>query len=153
MFRRPIVYVGGLIVVAVGGLTLLTGSGGCADNTVQLGQRVSLLHDAFIAVYNRDSNVIEACPSVDCEQASKLEIAGSLRTYNDGLNKICWPNSDQRLVNALLQANSAMANAYQAWSEATSPIDDHIFEQAAQTAQRGQSSAEQALANGLHLGL
>ena len=116
LFRRPWPYVAGVAGVAVAAIIVIFATRsvhniGCLVGQTTLGHRTTTLHNAFVDVYNRDFKVIDACTSVDCEKAPKLEIAGSLKTYNDGLHAICWPDKYKAHATALMQANTAMADA------------------------------------------
>ncbi len=97
LLRRPGPYVAGAVVAAVAVFIGIKSAdtGGCLDDQTALGNRMTTLHNAFVEVYNRDSKAIDACQSVDCEKAPKLEIAASLKTYSDGLGQICWPDKDK----------------------------------------------------------
>jgi hypothetical protein len=107
------------------------------------------VHNAFVDVYNRDFNVIDACTSVDCEKAPKLEIAASLKTYNDGLDKICWPDKYKADVTALKQANTGMADAFTMWATATTPAEDQSLQSAAKEQDNRQGAADDALSRDL----
>ncbi len=110
-----------------------------------LGHRTTALHNAFVDVYNRDFKVIDACTSVDCEKAPKLEIAGSLKTYNDGLNAVCWPEKYKAHATALMQANTAMADAFTTWATAATPAEDQSLQTAAKEQDDRQGVADDIL--------
>ena len=114
-----------------------------------LGRRTTTLHNAFVDVYNRDFKVIDACTSVDCEKVPKLEIAGSLKTYNDGLNAICWPDKYKAHATALMQANTAMADAFTTWATATTPAEDQSLQTAAKEQDDKQGVADDMLSTDL----
>jgi hypothetical protein len=80
----------------------------------------------------------------------KLEVAASLRSYNQGLGHICWPTRNQSRVNELIAANSAEATAYNSWADATTPADDQAYAIDAAQSVAGQQAASQRLANQLH---
>lgn len=151
LLRRPGPYVGAVVVAAV--IVFLSiqaaGSGGCFDSQKTLGKKMTKLHNVFVQVYNRDFKVIDACQSVDCEKAPKLEIADSLKTYNDGLNEICWPDKYKADATALTQANTAMADAYSAWATATTPAQDQSLQSAAKEKDNRQGVADDILSHDL----
>jgi hypothetical protein len=118
---------------------------GCLVSQTTLAHRSTTLHNAFVEVYNRDFKVIDACTSVDCEKAPKLEIAGSLKTYNDGLNAVCWPDKYKAHANALMQANTAMADAFTKWATATTPAEDQSLQTAAKEQDNRQGVADDTL--------
>ena len=122
---------------------------GCLVGQTTLGHRTTTLHNAFVDVYNRDFKVIDACTSVDCEKAPKLEIAGSLKTYNDGLNAICWPDKYKADATALMQANTAMADAFTTWATATTPAEDQSLQTAAKEQDDKQGVADDMLSTDL----
>jgi len=122
---------------------------GCLVGQTTLGHRTTTLHNAFVDVYNRDFKVIDACTSVDCEKAPKLEIAGSLKTYNNGLNAICWPDKYKADATALMQANSAMADAFTTWATATTPAEDQSLQTAAKEQDDKQGVADDMLSTDL----
>ena len=133
LFRRPWPYVAGAAGVAVAAIIVIFATRsihniGCLVSQTTLGHRTTALHNAFVDVYNRDFKVIDACTSVDCEKAPKIEIAGSLKTYNDGLNAICWPDKYKAHATALMQANTAMADAFTTWATATTPAEDQSLQ-------------------------
>ncbi len=151
LLRRPGPYVGGAVVAAV---IVFFGvqaadTGGCLDSQKTLGNRMTKLHNAFVEVYNRDFKTIDACQSVDCEKAPKLEIAASLATYNDGLGKICWPDKYKADVTALTQANTAMADAYTNWATATTPAQDQSLQSTAKDQDNRQGVADDTLSRDL----
>ena len=151
LLRRPGPYVGAVVVAAV--LVFLgvqaADTGGCLDSQKTLGNRMTKLHNAFVVTYNRDFKVIEACQSVDCEKAPKLEIADSLKTYNDGLVKVCWPDNDKADATALMQANSAMADAYTNWATATTAAQDQSLQSTAKEQDNRQGVADDILSHDL----
>jgi hypothetical protein len=151
VIRRPGPYVAGALVAAViifFGATAAS-NGGCLDSQKTLGNKMTKLHNDFVQLYNRDFKVIDACTSVDCEKASKLEIAGSLKTYNDGLNAMCWPDKYKASANALIQANTAMADAYTSWAGATTPAEDQSLQTAAKDTDTKQGVADDILSHDL----
>lgn len=143
LLSRPGPYDAGVVVAAVVTLLLVKSAdtGGCLDNETELGNRMTTLHNAFVEVYNRDFKAIDACPSVDCEKAPKLEIAAALKTYNTGLGKICWPDKEKADATALMGANTAMADAYASWATATTANDDQSLQSAAKEQDTRQSTA------------
>ena len=151
LFRRPGPYVGAVVVAGV--LVFLAvksaDTGGCLDNPTELGNRMTRSHNAFVEVYNRDIKAIDACQSVDCEKSPKLDIAAALKTYSDGLGKICWPNKDTADANALVSANTAMADAYTNWATATTAAQDQSLQTAAREQDTRQSAADDILARDL----
>jgi hypothetical protein len=151
LLRRPGPYVAGVVVAVVAGFIVITAAntGGCLDSQTALRKRTTSLHNAFVEVYNRDFKTIDACTTVDCEKAPKLEIAASLKTYNDGLGTICWPNQYKADAAALEQANTAMANAFTDWATATRPADDQALHSTAKVQDRRQGSADDRLSNDL----
>ena len=151
LLSRPGPYVAGVVAVAVVTLLLVKSAdtGGCLDNQTELGNRLTTLHNAFVEVYNRDFKAIRACQSVDCEKAPKLEIASSLKTYNDGLGKICWPDKGKADAAALVQANRAMADAYTSWASATTAAEDQSLEATARAADQRQGAVDDVLSNDL----
>jgi hypothetical protein len=151
LWSRPGPYVGGVVVAAVVTLLLVKAAdtGGCLDNETELGNRMTTLHNAFVEVYNRDFKAIDACQSVDCEKAPKLEIAASLKTYNDGLGKVCWPDKEKTDVTTLMQANTGMADAYTSWAAATSMAEDESMQTAAKEQDTRQGAADDILSHDL----
>jgi len=154
LFRRPWPYVAGVAGVAVAAIIVIFATRsvhnlGCLVGQTTLGQRTTTLHNAFVDVYNRDFKVIDACTSVDCEKAPKLEIAGSLKTYNNGLNAICWPDKYKADATALMQANSAMADAFTTWATATTPAEDQSLQTAAKEQDDKQGVADDMLSTDL----
>ncbi len=154
LLRRPWLYVGGVAGIAATAVVVIfvarsAHSIGCLVSRTTLGHRMTTLHNAFVDVYNRDFNVIDACTSVDCEKAPKLEIAASLKTYNDGLDKICWPNKYTADVTALKQANTGMADAFTTWATATTPAEDNSLQTAAKGQDNRQGLADDALSRDL----
>jgi hypothetical protein len=115
---------------------------GCLVSQRTLGPRMTTLHNAFVDVYNRDFNAIDACTSLDCEKTPKLEIAASLKTYNDGLDKICWPNKYKAEVTALKEANIAMADAFANWATANTQDEDKTLQYAAKQQDNRQGVAD-----------
>ncbi len=154
LLRRPWPYVAGAATVAAAAILLIfagrsVNNLGCLVGQTTLGHRMTTLHNAFVDVYNRDFNVIDACQSVDCEKAPKLEIAASLKTYNDGLDKICWPNKYKADMTALKQANTAMADAFTNWATATTPAQDQSLQGAAKEQDTRQGVADDILSHDL----
>jgi len=154
LLRRPWLYLGGVAGIAATAIVVIfvvrSAPGiGCLVSQTTLGHRMTTVHNAFVDVYNRDFNVIDACTSVDCEKAPKLEIAGSLKTYNDGLDKICWPDKYQADVTALKQANTGMADAFTTWATATTPAEDQSLQSAAKEQDARQGAADDALSRDL----
>ena len=154
LFRRPWPYVAAAAGVVVAAIIVIFATRsvhnlGCLVGQTTLGQRTTTLHNAFVDVYNRDFKVIEACTSVDCEKAPKLEIAGSLKTYNDGLNAICWPDKYKAHATALMQANTAMADAFTKWATATTPGEDQSLQSAAKEQDDQQGVADDILSTDL----
>jgi hypothetical protein len=151
LFRRPGPYVGAAVIAGV--LVFLAvksaDTGGCLENTTDLGNRMTRVHNAFVGTYNRDIKAIDACQSVDCEQVPKLEIAAALKTYNDGLAKVCWPDKDKADANALIEANTAMADAYTNWATATTAAQDQSLQTAAREQDTRQGAADDTLARDL----
>jgi hypothetical protein len=151
LFRRPGPYVAGAVVAAV---VIFFGvksadTGGCLDDQRQLGNRVTTLHNTFVEVYNRDFKIINACQSLDCEKPPKLEIAASLKTYNDGLDKICWPGKYTTDVTALKQANSGMGDAFTTWATATTTAQDQSLKSATKEQDNRQGVADDNLSRDL----
>jgi hypothetical protein len=151
LLRRPGPYVAGVVVAAV---VVFFGiqradSGGCLDSQKSLGNRQTRLHNAFVEVYNRDFKAIDACQTVDCEKAPKLEIASALKTYSDGLNKICWPDKYRADVTQLTQANTAMADAFTNWATATTPAQDQSLQSAAKEQDTRQGVADDVVSKDL----
>lgn len=139
--------------VAVLGLVAasLMGLGGvaatpCSESPGQLSNRLSELEKTYATVYQDESAEIQACQSLDCERPAKLEIAASLRSYNQGLSHICWPASDQSPINALSAANSAEAVALNGWADAASPADDQLKAIAVRISVESQQVAARAAA-------
>jgi hypothetical protein len=151
LFRRPGPYVGAAVVAVVVAFLMVKSAdtGGCLDNTTELGNRMTKLHNAFVEVYNRDIKTIDACQSVDCEKAPKLEIAAALKTYNDGLGRVCWPAKDRADATALMSANSAMADAYTTWATATTAAQDQSLQSAAKEQDTRQGAADDILVHDL----
>jgi hypothetical protein len=151
ILRRPGPYVAGVVVAVV--IVFLSaqavGSGGCFDSQKSLGNQSTKLHNAFVAVYNRDFKLIDACQSVACEKAPKLEIADSLKTFSNGLNQICWPDKYKADATALIQANTAMADAYTAWATATTPAEDQSLQTTAKEKDNRQGVADDILSHDL----
>src|SRR5438034_3937761 len=150
LFRRPWPYVAGAAGIAVAAIIVVLATRpvhnfGCLIGQTTLGHRTTTLHNAFVDVYNRDFKVIDACSSVDCEKAPKLEIAGSLKTYNDGLNAVCWPDKYKAHATALMQANTAMADAFTTWATAATPAEDQSLQIAAKEQDDRQGVADDIL--------
>jgi hypothetical protein len=158
LLRRPWLYVGGVAGIAATAVVVIfiarsAHSIGCLVSQTTLGHRVTTLHNAFVDVYNRDFSVIDACTSVDCEKAPKLEIAASLKTYNDGLDKICWPNKYTADVAALKQANTGMADAFTTWAGATTEDEDQNLAQAVRYQQSRRRAADAVILRDLAIRL
>jgi hypothetical protein len=151
LLRRPGPYVAGAVVAAV---LIFFGvksvdTGGCLESQKTLANRMTRLHNTFVETYNRDFKAIDACTSVDCEKAPKLDIAASLKTYSDGLGKICWPDKYTADVTALTQANTAMADAFTSWATATTPAQDQSLQSAAKEQDTRQGQADDTLSRDL----
>ena len=158
LLKRPWPYVAGATGVAVAAILVIFAARsvpaiGCLVSQTTLGHQTTKLHNAFVEVYNRDFRVIDACQSADCEKAPKLEIAGSLKTYNDGLDKICWPTKYKAEATALMQANTAMADAYTRWATATTSAEDQSLESAAKETDNQQGVADDILSHDLGVAL
>ena len=153
MLSWPATYLGGAVIAITAGLLLITGTRGaaCPDNPTEFASRVNELNKTFADVYAGNMQTIEACQSLDCERPEKLEIASALRSNSVGLQKICWPRKRTAAVDALVNANAGMANAYTNWSEVTSPEDDQLLARAAASAGQRQRSALTALTASLAL--
>jgi hypothetical protein len=154
LLRRPWLYLGGVAGIAATAVVVIfvvrsAHNIGCLVSQTTLGHQTTSLHNAFVDVYNRDFNVIDACTSVECEKAPKLEIAASLKTYNDGLDKICWPSKYTADVTALKQANTAMADAFTTWATATTPAEDQSLQTAAKDQDNRQGLVDDALSRDL----
>jgi hypothetical protein len=151
LLRRPGPYIGAVVVAAAVAFLMVktADTGGCLDNPTELGNRMTTVHNAFVEVYNRDIKAIDACQSVDCEKAPKLEIANGLKTYNDGLGKICWPAKDQADATALISANTAMSDAYANWAMATTESQDQSLQSAVREQDTRQGAADDILAHDL----
>ena len=151
LLRRPGPYVAGVVVAAV---VVFLGvqaadTGGCLDSKTELGNRVVGLHNTYVHTVNRDSAAIDACTSLDCERAPKLEIAAALKTYNDGLNGMCWPDTYKADAAALVHANSAMADSVTLWAGATTPDEDQSRGQAVNDQQSQRRAADAVLSRDL----
>jgi hypothetical protein len=151
LLRRPGPYVAGVVVagVLVFFAVKSADTGGCLDSQKELGNRQTRLHNSFVEVYNRDFKAIDACQTVDCEKAPKLEIASALRTYNDGLNKICWPDKYKADVTSLTQANTAMADAFTNWATATTAAQDQSLHSVVKEQDKRQGVADDVLSQDL----
>ena len=138
---------GGVITVVLATSMALGGVAGpaCSESPGQLANRLGELQKTYAAVYQEASADIQPCQSLDCERPAKLEIAASLRSYNQGLSHVCWRTSDQSLVNALTTANSTAAVAYNSWADAATPADDQVFASAAIRAVASQGAAARRL--------
>src|SRR5713101_5436023 len=132
LFRRPGLYVGGVVVAAV--IVFLgvksVDTGGCLDSNTEMANRKTRLHNTYVSTFNRDTAAIDACTSVGCELPYKLETVAALKTYNDGLKGLCWPDTYKADAAALEQANSAMSDAVTLWAGATTPDQDQSRAQA-----------------------
>jgi len=154
LLRRPWPYVAGAAGIAVAAVIIIFATRsvhtiGCLVGQTTLGHQTTTLHNAFVEVYNREFKVIDACQTVDCEKAPKLAIADSLKTFNDGLGKICWPAKYKAESTALMQANTAMANAYAAWATATTDAQDQSLQGAAMESDNRQEVADDILSHDL----
>ena len=154
LFRRPWPYIAGFAGIAATAIVVIfvarsVHNIGCLVSQTTLGHQMTRLHNTFVDVYNRDFNVIDACTSVDCERPPKLEIAASLKTYNDGLDKICWPDKYKADVAALKQANTRMADAFTTWATATTPAEEQSLQTAAKAQDNQQGDADDALSRDL----
>lgn len=151
LFRRPGPYVGAVVVAGVLVFIAVKGAdrGGCLENTTELGNQMTRVHNAFVGTYNRDIKAIDACQSVDCEQAPKLEIAAAVKIYNDGLAKVCWPDKYKGDANALMAANTEMADAYTNWATATTAAQDQSLQTAAREQDTREGAADDMLAHDL----
>ena len=151
LLSRPGPYVGGVVVAAVIAFVVVKSvdSGGCLDNRTDLGNRMTRLHNEFVQTYNTDFKTINACQSVECETVPKRHIAAALKTYNDGLSAICWPDKDRADATALINANTAMADAYTTWTTATTDADDQSLQNAAEAQDTRESTADETLARDL----
>jgi len=154
MLRRPWPYLAGAAGVAVAAVLVIFAARnahtiGCLVGQTTLGDRTTSLHNAFVDVYNRDFDAIDACTSLDCEKTPKLEIAASLKTYNDGLDKICWPNKYKAEVMALKEANIAMADAFANWATANTQDEDKTLQYAAKQQDNRQGVADDILSHDL----
>lgn len=151
LLRRPGPYVGGAVVAVVATFLVISAfdTGGCLDSQQTLANRMTGLHNTFVATYNADFKTINACQSVDCEKAPKLDIATALGTYTDGLNKVCWPDREKGDAAALVLANRDMATAYTSWASATTPAEDRSLEATVKTADNRQGVADDALSKDL----
>jgi hypothetical protein len=129
MLRRPWPYLAGAAGIVVTAIFVILAARsahtiGCLVSSTGLGQQKTRLHNTYVRTLNRDSAAIDACTSVDCERAPKLEIVAALKTYNVGLNGMCWPDPYKADVAALVQANSALADTVNLWAEASTPDED-----------------------------
>jgi hypothetical protein len=129
MLRRPWPYLAGAAGVAVAAVLVIFAARnahtiGCLVGSTELGLRKTRLHNTYVRTFNRDTAAIDACKSVDCERAPKLEIVAALKTYNDGLNGLCWPDTYKADVAALVQANSALADSVNLWADASTSDED-----------------------------
>jgi hypothetical protein len=155
LLRRPGPYIGAAVVAAVLVFFAVKSAdtGGCLDSKTELGNRVVGLHNTYVNIVNRDSATIKACTSLDCERAPKLEIAAALKTYNDGLNGVCWPDTYKADAAALVHANSAMADAVTLWAAATTPDEDLSRGQAVNDEQARRRAADTVLSRALDVRL
>ena len=151
LLRRPGPYVAGVVVAVVAVFLGVKSAdtGGCLDSQTELANRKTRLHNTYVSTINRDTAAIDACTSVACERAPKLEIAAALKTYNDGLNGLCWPNNYKAAVAALVQANSAMADSVNLWAGATTPDEDQSRAQAVSDQQSRRRAADAVLSRDL----
>lgn len=154
LLRRPGPYVGGVVVGAVAVFLIVAANdrGGCLDTSTERANRVTDLHNAYVATYNKDGAAISACSTVDCERAPKLEIATALRTYSTGLGQICWPDSNLKAeANSLIAANTTMADAFTSWAGATNDSDEKSLGSIADQKDKDQQAAEAKLAGDLQV--
>ncbi len=141
----------GVVALAAASLLLIGGKGGnCEESSADLAARLNRLESTYAAVYQRDAAEIEACQSLACEQPAKAEIAAALRSYNDGLSRICWPAGDAAAIGSLSGTNAAMAAAYLSWSEASTPAEEQTLEDAAQRAHDRRGQAYEAASGAIH---
>jgi hypothetical protein len=154
LIRRPGPYVGGVVLGAVAVFLIISANdkGGCLDDSTTRANRVTDLHNAYVATYNKAGAAIGTCTTVDCERAPKLEIVSALKTYSTGLSQICWPNDNMKAeANNLIAANGAMVDAFTAWAGATTDADDKTLAAAADQKDKDQQAAEAKLANDLQV--
>ena len=149
LLRRPGPYVGGVVIAAVAVFLFVKSAdtGGCLDSDRDRANRVTGLHNDYVAVFNRDAKAIEACTTLDCERAPKLEIASALNTYNAGLNQVCWPDNLKADANALIAANTATSQAFTAWAAASSDTEDQTLSSTAQQKVTDRRAADAKLAD------
>jgi hypothetical protein len=151
LLRRPGPYVAGVVLAAA---AIFLGvksadTGGCLDTSSELASRATRLHNTYVETYNRDLQTIDACSSVDCERPAKLEIVAALKTYNDGLNGVCWPDNHKTDVTALVQANIAMADSVTTWAGATTVAQDQSLGHATNDQAKQRRAADAILAQDL----
>jgi hypothetical protein len=146
------VFTGGAIVIATSVVLLVTSASGtaCADNPSQLRDRVNQLQGTFSSAAGADMKTIGACMTLDCSRPAKLDVASALDSFNDGLEKICWPGHDEPKVDALAAANGSLAEAYLQWADATGPIDDQTRDAVVRSGERVQAAMERALSSSLN---
>src|SRR2546425_4734986 len=151
LLRRPGPYVAGVVVAVVAVFLGVKSAdtGGCLDSQTELANRKTRLHNTYVSTINRDTAAIDACTSVACERAPKLEIAAALKTYNDGLYGLCWPDNYKADVAALVQANSAMADSVNLWAGANTPDEDQSRAQAVSDQQSRRRAADAVLSRDL----
>ena len=129
MLARPWPYLAGAAGLVVAVILVIFAAQnahtiGCLVGSTELGLRKTRLHNTYVRTFNRDTATIDACKSVDCERAPKLEIVAALKTYNDGLNGLCWPDRYKADAAALVQANSALADSVNLWADASTSDED-----------------------------
>ena len=153
LLMRPGPYVGGIVVAGVIAFLLIKSAdtGGCLDNSTELANRVTTLHNAYVATYNSSSTAMDACQSVDCEKAPKLALVSALGTYNDGLRKVCWPDNAKADATTLIDANTTLAQAFTTWAGATTLAQDRNLAADAQTKDDQRRAADARLASDLNI--
>lgn len=154
LIRRPGLYVGGVVLGAVAAFLIISANdkGGCLDDSTTRANRVTDLHNAYVATYNKDGAAISACSTVDCERAPKLELAAALRTYSTGLGQICWPDDNMKAdANRLIAANTAAADAFTSWAGATTDSDEKSLGSIADQKDKDEQAAEAKLASDLQV--
>jgi hypothetical protein len=151
LLRRPGPYVAAVVVAAVAVFVGIKSAdtGGCLDSQTELANRKTRLHNTYVRVFNSDSAAIDACTSVECARTPKLEIATALKTYNDGLNGLCWPSTYKADVATLVQANAGMADTMTAWAAATTPAEDQNLVQTVNVQSTRRRDADAALSRDL----
>lgn len=144
LVNRPGPYVGLIVVAAAAALLGLKGAdtGGCLDNSVEMGNRVTTMHNTYVEHFNADTTAIDACATLACEQAPKLDLAAALTTYNKGLATVCWPSKAKDDAARLQQVNTETIAAFTAWAGATSLAEDKQLAQAAAEKVRDRRAAD-----------